>query len=131
VDNDPKKFKIPSEFTLFGHKYVVDVQNDLFDTTQCYGTADEDLKKITIQSKKRIKRIIKEKGKDIVQNLEMNDKNFVETYYHELMHIILDALGREALSRDEALVNMLGKAFLEIYLSSKYEQHSKKKKIKK
>lgn len=131
MENNLKKFKIPKEFTLFGHRYVVEVQKDLFDKTECYGMADEDLKKITIQSKKTIKRIIREKGKDVVQNLEMSDENFVETYYHELMHIVFDALGEEKLSRNEALVNMLGKAFLEIYLSSKYEQNSKNKKFKK
>jgi hypothetical protein len=89
------------------------------------------LKKIYVQSKKTLKRVLREKGHEISHDLEMTDVNFVETYYHELMHIVFDALGEEKLSSNEALINMLGKAFLEIYLSSKYEQTSKKKKIKK
>ena len=128
--NNPKKFKIPREFTLFGHKYVVEVVEDLFEKSNCYGTADEDLKKIHIQSKKTLKRTIKENGKEIHHNLEMTDENFVETYYHELIHIILDALGEERLSKKEPFVNMMGKALLEIYLSSKYEQNSKNKRFK-
>lgn len=126
--NDPKQFQIPKEFTLFGHRYSVEVMHDLFDKTHCYGTADDDLKKITIQSKKKITRTIKEKGKEISHELSMTPENFVETYYHELTHIIFDALGQEKLSQNESLVNMIGKAFLEIYLTSIYEQNSKKQK---
>jgi hypothetical protein len=130
VVNNPKNFKIPKEFTLFGHKYVVEVSENLFSDFDCYGTADEDLKKINIQSKKTLNRIIKDGKKEYHDNFEMTAESFVETYYHELMHIILDAMGEENLSKKESFVNMLGKALLEIYLSSKYEQNSKNKKYK-
>lgn len=126
MPNDPKKFKIPKEFTLFGHRYTVEFQKDLFEKSQCYGTADEDLKKIVLQSKGQVKKTIKENGKQISEVLDITDEIILETYYHELMHIIFDSIGHEKLSQNEALVNMIGKSLLEVYLSSLYEKSSKK-----
>ena len=128
MSNDPKKFKVPKEFTLFGHRYTVEVQEDLFEKSQCYGMADEDLKKIIVQSKKVVEKLTKDGKKEIRQSMEITDETFLETYYHEMVHIIFDSIGQEKLSHDEALVNMIGKALLEIYLSSIYEQNSKKQK---
>jgi hypothetical protein len=128
VSNDPKDFKIPKEFTLFGHRYTIEVQEDLFEKNQCYGTADEDLKKIIIQSKKLVNKLSKDGKKVTSQEMEITDETFLETYYHEMVHIIFDSIGQEKLSQNEALVNMVGKALLEIYLSSIYEQDSKKQK---
>jgi hypothetical protein len=104
------------------------VQEDLFEKNQCYGIADEDLKKIIIQSKKLVKKISKDGKKVISQDMKITDETFLETYYHEMVHIIFDSIGEEKLSQNEALVNMVGKALLEIYLSSIYEQNSKKRK---
>lgn len=128
MSNDLKNFKIPKEFTLFGHRYTVEVQEDLFEKNQCYGIADEDLKKIIIQGKKLVKKISKDGKKVISQDMKITDETFLETYYHEMVHIIFDSIGEEKLSQNEALVNMVGKALLEIYLSSIYEQNSKKQK---
>jgi hypothetical protein len=47
-----------------------------------------------------------------------------ETFFHEVMHIILDATGEETLSENEKFVNIMGKSLLEIYLSSVYEKES-------
>jgi lysine/ornithine N-monooxygenase len=126
VLNDSKEFKIPKQFTLFGHQYTIELQPDLFEKNQCYGIADEDLKKITVQSKGSVKKVTKEGKKEILQTVDITDEIILETYYHELMHIILDSIGQEKLSQNEALVNMIGKALLEIYLSSIYEEDSKK-----
>ena len=43
-----KKLNIPKNFILFGHKYTVVIKKDLFETENCYGNADEDLKLIQI-----------------------------------------------------------------------------------
>jgi hypothetical protein len=48
----------------------------------------------------------------------------IETFFHEVSHIIFDAMGEEELSANERLVNMMGKCMLEIYLSSVYEKDS-------
>lgn len=119
--NDPKKFRIPKEFTLFGHQYSVVMDNNLFDKENCYGIADDDLKLIRIQKKKRV---AKWDGVDPKKKVfvDITDEVIVETFYHELSHIILDAIGEEKLSHNEKLVNMMGKALLEIYLYSVYEK---------
>jgi hypothetical protein len=49
VFNTEKRLNIPKEFTLFGHKYKVQMENDLFEKEDCYGCADEDLKLIRLQ----------------------------------------------------------------------------------
>ena len=50
----------------------------------------------------------------------------VETFFHEIAHIMLDAAGETKLSGNEQFVNIIGKAWLEIYLSSVYEKDSQK-----
>jgi hypothetical protein len=124
VANDPKKFRIPREFTLFGHQYVVLIEEDLFEKENCYGIADDDLKRIRIQKKKRVFKLDgfdkNKKRKKVF--VELTDEVIIETFYHELSHIILDAIGEEKLSHNEKLVNMIGKSLLEIYLTSKFEK---------
>jgi hypothetical protein len=53
----------------------------------------------------------------------------IETFFHEITHIILDAMGEDLASENEKLVNIMGKAWLEIYLSLKYEKDSNKKEV--
>ena len=125
--NDPKKFRIPKDFTLFGHKYVVVLEENLFTKENCYGTADEDAKKIRIQ-KQGMCDLTHEGVKGAPAktiSIEITDEVIIETFYHELCHIILDALGEEKLSHNERFVNMMGKSFLEIYLSANYEEEKK------
>jgi hypothetical protein len=122
VANDPKKFRIPKEFTLFGSKYIVTIEDKLFETESCYGTADDDLKRIRLQKVGPATRISEEDGVKHEANIIVTDEVLIETFYHELCHIILDALGEEELSLNEKFVNMLGKSFLEVYLSSNYEE---------
>lgn len=119
-----KKPKIPSEFVLFGHKYTVLLQKDLFEKEDCYGDADEDLKRIRIQDVGKIKRIHEEDGKKIEVEIEITENTVLETFFHEVTHIIYDAIGDTDLSSNETLVNITGKAWLEIYLSTVYEKTS-------
>lgn len=125
VMNDPKNFKIPSAITLFGHRYLVVLQDDLFEKESCYGYTDDDLKKIVIQTPRKVTKeyILTTTKKS--EEMEVTHAVFIETFYHELTHAIFDALGEEKLSKNEALVNMFGKAMLEVYLSSEYEETSK------
>lgn len=124
--NPDKKINIPKEFTLFGHKYNVVIKNDLFETDGCYGDADEDLKQIRLQDVGEASR--KNCGDVDMPDIKVKitENAVIETYFHEVTHIILDALGEEELSQNEKFVNMMGKAWLEIYLSSVYEKDSKK-----
>lgn len=124
---DPnKKINIPKEFTLLGHKYNVVIRKDLFETEDCYGNADEDLKLIQIQDLGEVTKRYKEEGKMVERKLIITEETMIETFFHEVVHIILDSTGELNLSQNEKFVNMMGKAWLEIYLSSVYEKDSKK-----
>lgn len=129
--NDPKNFRIPKEFTLFGHRYTVIIEDDLFKREECYGEADEDAKTIRIQKIGTVFRMDEYEGKDGENKINpvsvvITSEVLLETFYHELCHIIFDALGEYELSMNEKLVNMMGKSFLEVYLSSNYEEEKTK-----
>lgn len=119
-----KKINIPKQFTLLGHKYSVVVKKDLFEKEGCYGNADEDLKLIQIQDLGEVVKKYEENGKIIESKITITEETMVETFFHEVVHIILDASGEYELSENEKLVNIMGKAWLEIYLSSVYEKDS-------
>lgn len=122
--NPNKKINIPKEFTLLGHKYTVVIKKDLFETEDCYGNADEDLKLIQIQDLGEVTKRYKEDGKMVERKLIITEETMIETFFHEVVHIILDSTGELNLSQNEKFVNMMGKAWLEIYLSSVYEKDS-------
>ena len=124
VLNPNKKINIPKEFTLLGHKYTVVIKKDLFETEDCYGNADEDLKLIQIQDLGEVTKRYKEDGKMVERKLIITEETMIETFFHEVVHIILDSTGELNLSQNEKFVNMMGKAWLEIYLSSVYEKDS-------
>jgi hypothetical protein len=90
-----------------------------------YGTADEDLKLIKIQDAVTVIRKHEENGKQLETPVIITEQAIIETFFHEVTHIILDALGEDELSENEKFVNLMGKAWLEIYLSSVYEKDSK------
>ncbi len=113
MSNHCKDFKIPTSFYLFGHEYRVVIVDDLYDKHDCHGLADDDVKTITLQSKKTLK------NKDGVEFVQSDDF-LVEIFYHELTHIILDAACHQKLSENEILVGLIGKALMEIYKTSKY-----------
>jgi hypothetical protein len=124
VLNPDKIIKIPSEFTLLGHKYKVVMCNKLFEDEDCYGTADGDLKLIRLQSTGSVIRRYEEDGKSYENTLIITDDTLIETFFHELVHIILDATGEIELTENERFVNMMGKSLLEIYQTSNYEKDS-------
>ena len=107
-----------------GHKYTVVIKKDLFETEDCYGNADEDLKLIQIQDLGEVTKRYKEDGKMVERKLIITEETMIETFFHEVVHIILDSTGELKLSQNEKFVNMMGKAWLEIYLSSVYEKDS-------
>lgn len=123
-----KKLNIPKNFILFGHKYTVVIKKDLFETENCYGNADEDLKLIQIQDLGEVTKRYKEDGKMVERKLIITEETMIETFFHEVVHIVLDSTGELKLSQNEKFVNMMGKAWLEIYLSSVYDQKDSEKK---
>jgi hypothetical protein len=129
MKNSIKNFKIPTSFVLFGHKYKVEYCNTLFEKEDCYGSAHEEGKLIRLQPTGSVFVINEVRGEDgelekIKSYFEVTEQIVVETFYHELVHIIFDSLGEESLSDNEKLVNMMGKALLEVYLYSEHEEVS-------
>jgi hypothetical protein len=125
--NTAKNFKIPKAFTLFGHRYRVLLCDKLHEEEGNYGTADENRKEIKLQTKAHVFTIeeitsIEGESKRSKEYYSITDEKMIETFYHEMIHIILDSLGEEEISSNETLVNMIGKALLEIYLSSEYSE---------
>lgn len=109
---------------LFGHEYTVVLVKDLFETENCYGIADDDLKLIRLQDIGEVSKKYDEDGNHREVKFLITEQTLTETFFHEVVHIMLDALGEEQLSENERFVNMMGKAFLEVYLSSRYEKDS-------
>jgi len=115
-----KNFRLPKEFTLLGHRYTVVLVKDLYEKEDCYGNADDDLKLIKIQDVGTVTKKYTEDGKQWEVQFVVTPETVMETFFHEVVHIILDATGEESLSSNERFVNMMGKGFLEIYLTSDY-----------
>ena len=130
--NDPKTFRFPKQFTLFGHKYQVEFVSDLYHTDHAYGYIDDDTKLIRIQSSGTLKKevIDKKTGKSCIE-FEVSDTLVLETFFHEMVHAILYSMDQNKLSANEAFVGMFGKALLEIYLTSEYEEKNTKKRTRK
>ena len=124
VFNQDKPLKIPKEFTLLGHKYAIKLEKDLFEKEECYGIADDDLKLIRLQDLGPVTRSYEDDGKKYNTIINITEETVVETFFHELVHIILDATGETEMSENERFVNIMGKCMLEIYLSSMYEKDS-------
>jgi hypothetical protein len=114
--------KIPKKFSIMGHEYKVILDKDLFDSDDAYGTAEPMKKTIRIQTPKKAsltpsqlkkyKEKMKREGKQIPNNLDTIDitnDDAVETFYHELVHIILDAMGEDKLYSDERFVSLFGR----------------------
>ena len=76
-----------------------------------------------------LKTYIDDDGKEEKVMLTITDETLIETFFHEINHIILDSIGEDSMSQNEKLVNIMGKAWLEIYLSLKYEKDSNKKEV--
>lgn len=124
---DKTTLQIPNQFTLFGHRYTVVFDKDLYEKEGCYGTADDDFKLIRLQPPGEVLKRYEDDGVMKEEKFVITDNVVIETFFHEVNHIILDAIGENQLSENEKFVNMLGKAWLEIYLSNRHEKVSKEK----
>lgn len=122
--NEQKSTRVPKEFTLFGHKYSVVFRDDLLETEHCYGSFDEDLKTIELQRIGKAKKVAEVNGIKTLVEVDVTRETFIETFFHEVVHAMLEASGDTELSENERFVNMMGKCLLEIYLSSVYEKDS-------
>lgn len=114
-------FKIPKSFSLLGHEYKIEIVDDLYEKEDRYGDADPDAKKIRIQSIGEVRRIFEENGSNVTDILKITAEDQIETFFHELMHIVLHSMGQHKLYKNETFVSLMGKCLLEIEKTKKYE----------
>lgn len=87
----PNKIYIPSYFKLNGKKILVEFDDDYCEEQGYLGEADFDLRLITLATKDGNKKLPK--------------SEIHKTFYHELMHLILDAANRHQLKYNEDFVD--------------------------
>jgi hypothetical protein len=99
---------IPKSFKIFGHTVKVKRVKSL---------KDED-GKVTLGESDIYKNEIRLLDNDTKFELTQSQKE--QTFYHELVHMILDSVGREDLSEDESLVDLISGALHQFIKTSKY-----------
>jgi Zn-dependent peptidase ImmA (M78 family) len=86
--------KIPRSFTLMNRtwavRFMTDEEAEIAD--KAYGYCDPE-------------------NAEILLNPKQNREHLIHTYYHELVHALFFALGKNKLNRDEDLVDAIGGAF--------------------
>lgn len=118
---EKNNFIIPEEFQLFGHVYRVEMVDDFYEKEDCYGEADPDNKIIRLQKigsvkiKTRDKRT--NKKKECIVNITHDD--VLETFFHELTHIILASMEERQLYANEKFVSLFSRSLHQIFKSSK------------
>jgi len=102
----PNKIFIPKEFRLNGKKITVEFDNEYCEDEGYLGEADFDLRLITLASKDGDKRLPK--------------SEIDKTFYHELIHLILDAANRHQLKYNEDFVDAVGLLLYEFERTKKF-----------
>lgn len=117
-------FKLPYKFTLLGHEYEVQICENLLEKENIYGDANFEKKMIRVQAKGASRSLNEETGK--LESVNITEEDFVETYFHELVHIILDAMGEHKLCANEKFVSLMGKCLMEIEKTKKDGKNKKR-----
>ena len=102
----PNRINIPREFKLNNKKIIVEFDDAYCKDEDCLGMADFDLKLITLTSK--------------VNNKRLPKAEVDKTFYHELMHLILDAANRHKLKWNEDFVDTVGLLLYEFERTKKF-----------
>lgn len=101
----PNKIFIPSEFKLNKERIKVEFDNDYCNKESLYGEADFSERVITLSN--------------IDKGRKMKKEEIDKTFYHELMHFLFDAIGKERMKYDEELVEALAIALYEFERTKK------------
>lgn len=98
--------EIPTSFRLGRHKYTVKWDDDYCTVQKQYGEADFDKREITLCRKYLDQHVPK--------------SEILKSFYHELVHMILDSIGEDKLKYNEDLVDDLGWRLYQYHKSVKY-----------
>lgn len=112
--------EIPKSFQLLGHTYKVEILENLYEDHDAYGDCDVEKKLVRLQKIGTVKRINKKTG-EIIDTVEITPDDFMETFFHELTHVILYSMGEERLFSNERFVGLMGRCFMEALKDVKKE----------
>ena len=87
--------KIPKEFKLFATTVNIDYDNERLSNDGCLGDCTNTHSKITLC--------------DNYKGEKLSKDTILDTFYHEKIHIILDAMGEHKLSRNEKFVEIFSR----------------------
>lgn len=95
--------KIPTSFQLLGQKYTVKlITQSQWEDPSCWGSFNPATREIHI--------------------LDRGDTDNAQTYMHEVVHVVLVAMGREKLNKDEAFVDLMGSMLQQILTTATYRK---------
>lgn len=97
-------FIVPSKFQLFGVTWSVIFDDDYLERKECYGESSYNERVIRLQRKSH--------GHD------RNNYGIGHTFYHEVVHAILDSMNEHELSGNEKFVDLFG-SLLHQFITSK------------
>jgi len=98
--------RIPKSFKLFGSTITVEFDNDKCEAERAYG--------IVIYKRNIIKLQDKAHGEKIA------NEEIEASYYHEILHFILNRLGYDDLNDDEKFVKQVSKALQQCLTTQEY-----------
>lgn len=87
--------KIPKKFKLFGSTIIVEFNSKKLKKEDCIGLSEYNKHLITLTEKN--------------ENGQLSKDSIVDTFYHEKVHMILDAMHERTLSKKEQFVDVFSK----------------------
>lgn len=100
------KLRIPKEFKLFGTTVKVVFDNNRMNQGNKYGEADYSTQQITLSTTIGVK--------------PLSEDRIMDCYYHEKVHMILEAMKETDLSENEKFVDIFAKLWRQADESSVY-----------
>ena len=101
-----KNMKIPKSFKLFGSTITVEFDNDKCDQDESYGLVKFKSNKMFLS--------------DFAQGFKIDLNEIESSYYHEMLHFILNRLGYDDLNDDEKFVKQVSKALQQCLTTQEY-----------
>ena len=103
--------EIPKSFQLLGHTYTVEISEKLYEDEDIYGDCDIEKKLIRLQQVGSVTRLDRKTKK--TDTVVITDEDLLDTFYHELVHVILYSMGEYKLHNDERFVGLMGRCLME------------------
>lgn len=98
--------KIPTKFKLFATTYNIVWDNTYCNNIRVYGEANYSTSGITLS--------------DTIKGEPLSEDRIIDTFYHEKVHSILDAMHKRELSEDEEFVDVFAKLLRQADETSEY-----------